>query len=120
MVVFMLDSMAKKYENALKRVRIILVTSRLYLLNNKRYKQISYLNGFQQIFIENLAENALPVYDVPTRGMMIMQKFPRLFNFTELIPELFGNVIKRFYFVTRFGENPDMVDDYNNIIQLMS
>lgn len=51
---------------------------------------------------------------------MIMQKFPRLFNFIELIPELFGNVIKRFYFVTRFGENPDMVDDYNNLIQLMS
>ena len=77
MIVFLLDSMAKKYEHPVnKRINIILVISRLTLLtNNKRYKQISYLNGFQQIFIENLSRDALDVSSVPVYGKDIMRKY---------------------------------------------
>jgi len=104
MIVFLLDSMAKKYEHpANKRINIILVVSRLTLLtNNKRYKQISYLNGFQQIFIENLSRDALDIGSVPAQGMQIMQKYPVLFNFDEIIQRLFGAVVKRFDFTIRF------------------
>jgi hypothetical protein len=79
MIMFMLDNMVKKHNNHNKRINIILVMSRPTLLNgNKRYKQISYLNGFQQIFIENLSKDALQVDELPVQGAQFLQKHPSL------------------------------------------
>jgi hypothetical protein len=102
MIVFMLDSMAKKYRLPEKRVIIILGLSRLTLLNNKkRHKQISYLNGFKQIFIENLSIENIEIDSLPDNGKEFLAKNPNVFNFDEVIGRLFGEVIKRFNFIAR-------------------
>jgi hypothetical protein len=121
MIVFMLDSMAKKHDNNNKRINIILVISRLTLLtNNKRYRQISYLNGFQQIFIENLSKDALQVDELPVQGAQFLQKHPKLFNFDEIVSRLFGIVVKRFDFTTRYDQQPGIINDFLELLVSMS
>lgn len=121
MIVFLLDSMTKKYERPDKRIVIILVVSRLTLLtNNKRYKQISYLNGFQQVFVENLSRDALDVDAVPAQGAQIIQRMPHLFNFDEIVQKLFSAVVKRFDFTVRFDQQSEIVKDYVELLNQIS
>jgi hypothetical protein len=102
MIVFMLDSMAKKYRLERKRVIIILALSRVTLfINKKRHKQISYLNGFEQIFIENLSIGSIELDSLSENGKEFLDKNPNIFNFDQIIAKLFSEVIKRFNFTVR-------------------
>lgn len=117
----MLDSMAKKHEQPNKRVIIILVISRLTLLNNvKGYKQISYLNGFKQIFIEGLSRDSIAVDELPIQGDAFLKKKPTFFNFDEIIPRLFSSVIKRFDFALRYDQKQEVVRYFTDLLLNMS
>ena len=98
-----------------------MIISRLTLLtNNKRYKQISYLNGFHQIFIENLSRKALDMGNVPVQGGQILQDYPEIFNFDEIIQRLFDKVVKRFDFTIQINESPEIIKEFSDILNSMS
>lgn len=121
MIVFMLDNMAKRYEQPHKRTILILVISRLTLLNNnKGYKQISYLNGFKQVFMESLSKDSVAVDTLPLRGDNFLKQQPNFFNFDEIIPRLFSSVIKRFDFALRYDQKQEVVRYFTDLLMGMS
>jgi hypothetical protein len=57
MLIFLIDKTAKKFSHIAegsKRIHIIISTSRLHLVAGNTYKEISFINGYQQVFLDTL------------------------------------------------------------------
>lgn len=100
MLIFLIDKTMKKFPHSMdtKRVHIVLANSRLEVVEDGLSREISYLNGYQQVFLDTLQVEQINLLCSPKNIDRLLIERPHIVDVKSKLSNIFYRAISRFEF----------------------
>jgi len=100
MLIFLIDKTLKKFSHSkeAKRVHIILATSRLEVVQVGLAREVSYLNGYEQVFLDTMQFEQINLLSLPKDVDRLLKEHPNIVDVKSKLSIIYYRAISRFEF----------------------